>query len=105
MNTIMNRFQEFAYNWEGGERETPLVPLENITRVPIAFFTGTRDHLCPYDQNAEYIPRFNTETTQVDIKGTHQYFRTKANDDEFMKKLIDELQVPTAEGDSLAFTH
>ena len=43
MNTLMNRFQEFAYNWEEGEYETPLVQLENISKVPIAFFTATRD--------------------------------------------------------------
>ena len=43
INTLMNRFQEFAYNWEDGEHETPLVPLKKITKVPIAFFTAKRD--------------------------------------------------------------
>ena len=85
----MNRFQEFAYNWGEGELETPLVALESITQVPISFFVGTADTSCAYDLANEYIPRFNTQTTRIDVEGAdHDYFRMKANSDWFMEQLV-----------------
>ena len=47
MNGIVDRFQEFATNWENGEYITDLVPIENIKQVPIAMFTATDDQTCP----------------------------------------------------------
>ena len=44
-NPAVKRFQEKQADdkWLAGELETPLVPLENIKRVPIAMFIATSD--------------------------------------------------------------
>ena len=52
-NTYTNRFQEFAPNWEQGEKETDLIDLAGIDKVPIAIFAGTADQTCPYERAVE----------------------------------------------------
>ena len=47
-NTYTDRFQEFAPNYSEGERETALIDLASIDKVPISMFVGTADGTCPY---------------------------------------------------------
>jgi len=96
MNGVMKRFQEFATDWDTEVYETDLVMLENITQVPIAMFTATKDGTCPYDVALEHIPRIGSKTTRIDVEGVdHDYFRSVANSDWFMTNLIEQLQVPS----------
>ena len=82
----MKRFQEFATNWEEGEYVTPLVPIENIKTVPIAFFTATNDTNCPLEIVKEHIARIGSQTTRIDVEGEdHGYFQDSANSDWFME--------------------
>ena len=42
-NAYVARFQEWAPKWAEGERETELVDIASIDKVPIAMFAGTAD--------------------------------------------------------------
>ena len=57
MNSFTDRFQEFAENWLEGEEIMPLVEMSNIKKVPMSFFVGTEDELCPHQTAMEYIPQ------------------------------------------------
>ena len=57
MNGETNRFQEFANDWLEGEEETELVDVSKINKVPMAFFTATRDDVCPHIYANRYIPQ------------------------------------------------
>lgn len=45
-NTIEDRFQEFAPNYNIGEHITPLIPLDHISIVPITMWSGDQDTTC-----------------------------------------------------------
>mmetsp|Transcript_1287 Transcript_1287/g.1734 ORF Transcript_1287/g.1734 Transcript_1287/m.1734 type:complete len:181 (+) Transcript_1287:276-818(+) len=47
MNSLTDRFQEFAPDWLDGQETMPLVDVSQIKQVPMAFFTATRDQVCP----------------------------------------------------------
>ena len=95
MNGYVKRFQEYATSWDQGEYETPLVALENITEVPMALFTATKDNTCHYDVALEHIARIGSKTTRIDVEGyDHDYFDKYANSDWFMEQLVAQLQVP-----------
>ena len=62
MNGITDRFQEFAPNWLEGEETTDLVEMSNIKTVPMTFFVGTEDSLCPRDIALKYIEKIESPT-------------------------------------------
>lgn len=47
-NTYTNRFQEFAPNYLSGDKETELIDIAGIDKVPIVMMSGTLDVTCPY---------------------------------------------------------
>jgi len=95
MNGYEKRFQEYATSWDQEEYETPLVALEDITEVPMALFTATKDGTCPYAVALEHIPRIGSKTLRIDVEGyDHDYFDKYANSDWFMEQLVAQLQVP-----------
>ena len=89
MDGLTDRFQEFADEWLEGVEETALVDVSLIDKVPMSFFTATRDQTCPHRIAGKYIPQVQSETVQIDVEGeNHQYFHTRANSDWFMENLI-----------------
>ena len=52
---ILERFQEYAPNWNEGEKETELVDVSKIDKIPMAFFIATDDTLCTRSTADEYI--------------------------------------------------
>ena len=69
MNGLTDRFQEYADNWLDGETQTQLVDVSKIKKVPMAFFTATKDQVCPRKYGMKYIPQIQSETTQIDVEG------------------------------------
>ena len=51
-NYLVNRFQEYATDFEN-ERETDLVPIETIDKVPIAMIVGEKDTTCTLERAEE----------------------------------------------------
>ena len=49
----MDRFQEYAPNYMQGERETALIDIGSIDKIPISMLVGTADETCPYDRAVE----------------------------------------------------
>ena len=47
-NTYTNRFQEYAPDYLSGKRETKLIDIAGIDKVPIVMMSGTLDVTCPY---------------------------------------------------------
>lgn len=47
MNGLVDRFQEFPDNWLGGDKKTTLIDPSKIDTVPMAFFIGSKDNVCP----------------------------------------------------------
>ena len=94
-NTYTNRFQEYAPNYMQGERETDLIPIETIDKVPIAMLVGTADNTCPYDRAVETASIIGDAVTHFEsIEGVdHGYFGS-ANDEWFMNLVISQLQIP-----------
>ena len=96
-NAIVDIYQEFAphADWIDGGEITEPVHIENIKQVPITFFTATKDRTCGYEHALEYIPQIQSVTERIDVEGKgHLWFSSKANDEWFMEKLIEQLQVP-----------
>ena len=61
----------------------------------MSFFVATRDQFCPHWTAKKYIKQIESETVTIDVKGVgHEWFHTGANSDWFMKRLIEQLQVP-----------
>ena len=50
-NTYTDRFQEFAPNYMAGDRETDLIDLGSIDKIPISMLVGTSDKTCPDRKN------------------------------------------------------
>jgi len=73
----------------------PLVDVSLIDKVPFAFFTDVNDQVCLHETANEFIPKFKTQTTQIDVPDAdHYWFVTKANSDWFIQNLIEQLQIP-----------
>ena len=49
-NSYTNRFQEYAPNYLKGEKETALIPIGTIDKVPISMLVGKKDDLCSLEQ-------------------------------------------------------
>ena len=72
-----------------GERETKLIDIAGIDKVPIVLMSGTLDVTCPYATAKEtekilgdIVEHFET------IEGEDHGYFGQANDDWFMNKLI-----------------
>jgi len=48
MNGLVDRFQEFADNWLDGDKETTEIDVSKIDTVPMTFFSGSLDAVCPH---------------------------------------------------------
>ena len=46
---IEKRFQEYSPTYENGDKQTALIPLDSIDKIPIAMWVGGQDNLCPLD--------------------------------------------------------
>jgi len=53
-NGLEDRFQEFVTDWNDGGRKTDLIDVSKINTVPMAFFSGTKDHVCTNKQGKSY---------------------------------------------------
>jgi hypothetical protein len=96
MNGLVDRFQEFPDNWLGGDKKTTLIDPSKIDTVPMAFFIGSKDNVCPPTQADDHISQITASTTKISVEGEgHMYFSNSANTDWFMTNLIAQLQVPT----------
>ena len=82
-NTYTNRFQEFAPNYDQGDRETALIDLASIDKVPIAMLVGTADQTCPYDRAVETAGIIGDMVVHFEsIEGEdHGYFGSAASPD------------------------
>ena len=97
MNGLTDRFQEFVDDWLDGDREAPLVEMSNIKQVPMTFFIGTKDEVCPHRTAMKYIPQIQSATNYIDCEGEgHGYFAARATDDWFIQNLIEQLVIPTS---------
>ena len=96
MNGLEDRFQEFEDNWPK-TKETDLIDVSKINTVPMGFFIGSRDNVCPRAQAESHISQITAETEIVNVEGEgHMYFASRACDDWFMSRLLDMLVVPSA---------
>ena len=61
-------------------------------------FTGTTDEVCPHEQALEYAKIIGNSVVQIySFKDKMHGFWAYASDEDFMTKLVTELQVPTQE--------
>jgi len=91
-NYIQNRFQEFAPDYIKGDVITPLIPIETIDKVPIAFIASTLDQICPYvtaQHLNEVIPAVTSFHTMEDVD--HFYY-SYASDEKLMGNIVHELE-------------
>lgn len=71
--------------------------------MPIAFFSGTADTICPNDWARDYMTRINSHTTFIDVKDEdHHYWYLRATDPWIMRQLVAQLEVPVTD-DVLSF--
>lgn len=100
-NTYTNRFQEYAPNFLEGERETDLIDIAGIDKIPISMIAGTADVTCPYERAVETASIIGDSiVTFNSIEGVdHGYYQT-ANSPEFMSLVLSQLQVPAAQSES-----
>ena len=54
MNGLEDRFQEFEDDWPK-TKETSLIDVSKIDTVPMGFFVGSRDNVCPRGQAEDHI--------------------------------------------------
>ena len=97
-NTYTGRFQEFAPNYLDGERETDLVDIGSIDKVPIAMLVGKDDVTCPYSQAVITANIIGDMVTHFEsIEGADHMYFSRANDKYFMDLVKGQLQVPSQE--------
>ena len=98
MNGLEDRCQEFEAQWLDGVKKTDLIDVSKIDTVPMGFFIGSRDNVCPRGQAEDHISDIKASTEIIIVEGEgHMYFSERANDDWFMTRLIAQLQIPTTE--------
>ena len=97
-NTYTGRFQEFAPNYLDGERETDLIDIGSIDKVPIAMLVGKDDVTCPYSQAVITANIIGDMVTHFEsIEGADHMYFSRANDKYFMDLVKGQLQVPSQE--------
>ena len=91
-NTYTNRFQEFAPNYGSGERETDLIDIASIDKVPISMMSGTEDVTCPYSRALETAEIIGDAVVHFEsIEGEDHGYFGGANDEWFMNLVISQL--------------
>jgi len=93
-NTYTDRFQEYAPNYLAGERETTLIDISSIDKIPIALLVGTADETCPYARAVETAKIIGDMVVHFETipDADHMYFGS-ANDEWFMNLVKSQLQV------------
>ena len=72
--------------WLSGEKETALVDLRNIDRVPVTIFMPTSDSICPSTKAEEHFELISSEKYLVWQYGDHGVF-PELRSDAFMDRL------------------
>ena len=92
---MVDRFQEFDDEWFENEEST-LVDVSKITQMPMTFFIGTNDPVCPYPTARKFIKQIKAPTKSITVLNEgHLWFSSEANTEWFMTHLVEELQVPS----------
>ena len=81
-NNGKGRFQEYSPGWLEGDKEAPLVPLENIKNVEVAMLVAGADQTCPLAAAEEARDAIGDAVTHFQVfegKG-HGYFNTLNSD-------------------------
>ena len=87
-----------------GKRESPLVDIASITKVPIAMFAGRSDITCPYDRAVKAAGIIGDAVTHFEsIDGANYMYFARANSDWFMGILKEQLQVAQNETSAALF--
>ena len=74
-----------------GDRETELIDIASIDKVPISMLVGTADNTCPYARAVETAGIIGEMVHFESIEGKdHSYFNS-ANDEWFMSLVIAQL--------------
>ena len=98
---MTERFQVWSDDWANGKYETELIPLENISHVPITMMIAENDEACTVEIAREHERRMSTWTKSIVIEGAnHEYFGA-AGDEWFMDTLINELQIDNLYTDTM----
>ena len=85
----MDEFNEWQENWNDGDTYSAPVDVSKISDVPMSFFIGSIDVVCPSSVAKSYIKKMTTQTTIIDVNWEgHFYFAESANDPWFMKNLL-----------------
>ena len=68
-NGVTDRFQEPVdrLEWNAGNTLTAEMDVSKISKIPMAFFVGSRDPVCPIVQAHKYIQQINAPTTWIDV--------------------------------------
>ena len=84
-------------NWEPTVSQGNYINIQTVDQVPIAFFTGTDDLVCPRATALEYAGYMFDSVEDIYTYHVDHHFWTYASDEDFMTKLVQELQIPTQE--------
>lgn len=91
-NYQQDRFQYYAPDYAKGDKIKPLIPLENIDRIPMTFFVLGEDIMCTVDHALQHVERMTKKPEIRFIPGAkHQYFGEPIPDST-LDMLISELQ-------------
>ena len=91
-NAIVGRFQEYSADFLEGKRETELIDLSLIDKVPIWIFASKLDFFCTHAQATEDALKIGDMVKYFETvwSGDHFYFVTE-NSKEWLDKLDREL--------------
>ena len=89
-NTLTQRFQKFVEDWSYPDNfEADLIPIENISQMPISLFVGLFDFVCTKDKADELAENLST------VKNVHTFLKGHGfplgNDDLYYERLLNEL--------------
>ena len=84
--------------WKPTDFYSDYINVQQVSEVPIAFFTGTDDLVCPRSTALKYAgDMFNSVRDIYTFEVDHAFW-SYASDQDFMTKLVLELQVPEQAG-------
>ena len=93
-NSYTNRFQEYIplEDYLAGHRESDLIDIAGIDKVPIAMFSGTSDVTCPYARAKIAADVIGPAVTHFEsIEGADHMYFSYANSEWFMGVLKEQL--------------
>ena len=90
-NNCVDRFQEYAPNWSDGDRITDLIALENISKVPISMFVGSKDDTCPPSTAAAARDLINSEVDYILFEGADHGVGASYNSQSFLDCILKKL--------------